>query len=326
MVTKIPVMKYSATWNCVGMLIQVMYIMQCKDAFSYFASRPNPCGEDTLQDFSDIILWSDEHVAAGPLLITFYLWLFYVIGTYTVFIYTVLTAASKVGNPQFWLKWKFIFGRWRPECRHWGLLLLGRNLLIALIPICIRTDQLYRVLAFVGLLTAHAIFEVRYMPWLTRMNNVFEVLVSMILVAMGVVGLAFHESASEGEKQTASFIMTFLMFCVWVSLFFALVYALRWGSPANVKRRCADNQNVANMLLEKGAGVLELIHSDSGAEVRWTAFAKNVSSYDKAALDTTLFLMNTFENLDPFRRKMQSRFMKELREEETKEVSANAEA
>merc|ERR1719324_422724 len=59
-------MDFDSTWNTAGLLIQILYIMQCKDAFSYFASKPNPCGKHTLQDFSDIVLWSDEHLAVAP--------------------------------------------------------------------------------------------------------------------------------------------------------------------------------------------------------------------------------------------------------------------
>mmetsp|Transcript_110819 Transcript_110819/g.174718 ORF Transcript_110819/g.174718 Transcript_110819/m.174718 type:complete len:1279 (+) Transcript_110819:156-3992(+) len=300
-------MTFANTVNAGGMLIQVMYIMQCKDAFSYFSTKDNPSGKETLQDYSDIVIWSDEHLSVGPLIIMIYLWIAYVIGTYCVFAWVVFVTKSRISNKHFRQMWRFILARWRPDCWYWGLFLLARNFFIAIIPITVRVDKVYRVLVFALLLACHALAEVHWMPWMTGMNNWFEAFISLLLIVMGIVGLQFTPEASKGEKVTAAAFMAVLLAGVWLLLVVSLAFAVHWNTPAQTKKRREGSHQEAEALIDKFVAIKAMNESNDTAEKqRWSDFTKNASSYDQALLRNMNKYLDEFEKNDVLRRKFSS--------------------
>merc|ERR1712066_1104496 len=114
--------------------------------------------------------------------------LVYVVGMYAVLIYAVFEAPYKWRDLGFRRRFRFVFARWRPHACGWGLLMLARNFLITMVPVAAH-GMVLRSAAFVVLTTAHAFGEAWYQPWLSLMNNVVEIAMSLALIIMSVGSL-----------------------------------------------------------------------------------------------------------------------------------------
>jgi hypothetical protein len=292
--------KVDSTINVVGMIVQVMYVMQCKDALAYFASRPNPCDKETLVEYSDIILWSDEHVAVGPILIVVYLLIVYVCGTYAFFAWVVLRSRAKIMETSFRHRYRFILARWRPECIYWGLLMLARNLIIALIPICIRTEQVFQACAFAFILSLHALGEARYMPWRAYSNNIIEIVISMLLVLMGILGLVFDMDSSDAVVDATCVLMTICFISIWVACLFSLVYAVRWGAPNRQKARSEERADLVDTIL---VACTDFSHAKKDNPTKVQEYIAATGDYQKACLYMAAKFFVEYANEDPLRKR-----------------------
>jgi hypothetical protein len=285
--------------NVTGMLLQVMYVMQCKDAFAFFASRDNPSNKETLTEFSDVVLWSDEHVSAGAILITTYLWLVYVIGTYSAFTWIVFNAKQKVREQSFRRRYRFVLARWRPDCVYWGLLMLGRNLLIALIPICIRTDEILQTTVFVMLLAIHALGEARVLPWRAFTNNLFEILVSVLLILMGIVGLVFQTDASDDIVNVAAVLVATLFFSVWIICLGTMAHAVTAGSPARRRAKTEVNVKTLDQIMLQCNSLQEAMKSEKKAVDDWIEYVLTMDDYQTLALGVAARFFSEFHSQNP---------------------------
>merc|ERR1719498_686981 len=128
--------------------------------------------------------------------------------------------------------------------------MLGRNLLIALVPILVQ-DATYRALLFSLVLLLHALPEVSYMPWRSNVNTFFEGYISLLLVCMAFVGLAFHPTATADEKNVAAGIMTALFVGVWASFLAAVIIVFRGQRSAVQSKARDDRARAGEEFLEK---------------------------------------------------------------------------
>jgi len=304
---RVPLMKLDPTINTAGMVIQVMYVMQCKDAFAYFNSKENPSGKDTLVSFPDVIFASDEHFGFGPVLITIYLWAAYVIGTYSVFVWVVVNARKKVHNKRFTARFRFVLARWRPECWFWGLLMLARNLGIALIPICVRTDRVFQTIVFIMLLMIHAIAEARFLPWRATINAVFEIVISLLLTLLMVGGLIFDSSTSgteaSPEEKAMAMCMAILFGCVWALILTSVFIAIRWGSDKHKAKRREERFKLSSNLLEMCSHICKTVEQDPQKQKEWRTFVTSLSGdYDQYVMVQASIYLTQFSTPDPLRR------------------------
>merc|ERR1719498_1757046 len=179
--------------------------------------------------------------------------------------------------------------------------MLGRNLLIALVPILVQ-DATYRALLFSLVLLLHALPEVSHMPWMSNVNTFFEGYISLLLVCMAFVGLAFHPTATANAKSTAAAVMTVLFVGVWVSFLAAVIIVFR-GQRSSVLSKTRDDRALAGkQFLEKAEGVQDMISADPVLAKRWADTLKSSSDFDMYMFKEVLKFVSDFEVDDVGRR------------------------
>lgn len=289
----VPPMCRHKTFNITGTFLQVMYVMQCKGAFSFFVRKGNPSETDTLQYFTDVIYGSDEHFAIGPIISCIYLLLAYVIGFFAAGVYAVYVSPQKFSDDSFRTRWLFLFGRWRPARNYWGLIWLFRNMFICLAPIIVKSDRLYRTKFFCAAFFIHALGEARFLPWASFLNATFEVATSGFVIALSLGGLAFTPAATKSEKQTATMIIYMWATVIWV-LFGVSVGYVCWSNKRGIKERTGDNKNKAGLrLLAASAAIQEKCKRDPAA---WEAKFKGATDHDIHMMNECFVLLSDMQD------------------------------
>eukprot|EP00929_Paragymnodinium_shiwhaense_P024326 TRINITY_DN15002_c0_g1_i1.p1 TRINITY_DN15002_c0_g1~~TRINITY_DN15002_c0_g1_i1.p1 ORF type:complete len:1276 (-),score=262.81 TRINITY_DN15002_c0_g1_i1:201-4028(-) len=215
--SRIEPLAFDAVFNAAGMLLQTLYVLLCKESLGYFMAQPHPAAPDTLALYPDVYRWQADHISVIWAAITFIM--VFVVGMYSVLVYAVYTSPAHWADMGFRKRFRFAFGRWRPSTCYWGLIMLARNLLVSLVPALISDGMTFRVSAVIFLTVGHAIGEAWYQPWLTCMNNVVEISMSLLLVLISVGSLT---SGLEGPSGTAGYVlMTGCFVLIWVLFFVA---------------------------------------------------------------------------------------------------------
>jgi len=301
--SKVDAMVANPTINICGTILQVMYVMQCKDTFAFFVRKDGPSGVEVLQEFSDIVYASSTHYGVKPWLIFFYLFFMYVVGLYTCLVWVVMRARTDIKNKGFREKFRFVLGRWRPSCFYWGPFMLGRNLIIALVPIVVR-DTVFRALLFGMVIILHALGEVSYMPWMSNVNTFFEVWISFLLMGISYAGLAFHKDAQESERQTAAYMMYTLGACIWGSFLFAVALMMVHNTPKKLRVRRERRCKLGDEMIEKCMGITETIMKGSASgKTKWHDALKASSDFDQFMFIEVLKFISEFESNSPLRKR-----------------------
>merc|ERR1711977_224253 len=108
------------------MVFTALYVTLVKVVVTYYECRPNPSAPSTLQKFRDVICGSDIHNEGAPAM---FIGLFvYMIGFYCLFVSASFSAVKKWNDVGF-------RERWRPDTYFWGVVVITRNLLVAMVGI-----------------------------------------------------------------------------------------------------------------------------------------------------------------------------------------------
>jgi hypothetical protein len=179
--------------------------------------------------------------------------------------------------------------------------MLARNLCFPLIPLVIRADQAFQVTAFVSILATHAIAEARFMPWRSHQNNMFEIIVSLLLIIIGIAGLVPSDDAPDSTNRAALILMFTSFTLIWVitvaGLFFAVQYARR--ATIRAKERVALVQD----LFQECEGIETLTKEDNKAVRDWLDYSSGMNDYDYQALKQALSFVHLFFHEDPLRKR-----------------------
>jgi hypothetical protein len=173
-----------------------------------------------------------------------------------------------------------------------------------LIPLVIRADQAFQVTAFVSILATHAIAEARFMPWRSYQNNMFEIIVSLLLIIIGIAGLVPSDDAPDSTNRAALILMFTSFTLIWVitvaGLFFAVQYAR--GATIRAKERVALVQD----LFQECEGIETLTKEDNKAVRDWLDYSSRMNDYDYQALKHAFSFVHLFFHEDPLRKRYSS--------------------
>lgn len=154
---------------------------------------------------------------------------------------------------------------------------MARNFLITMVPV-VAQGMVLRSAAFVVLTATHAFGEAWYQPWLSLMNNVVEIVMSLALIIMSLGSLT-----GRGEGTTASSGLVTICFCfVWALFFVASVMTLVGYNLKHVKQRASMQ---ATALSTKMALVCaKLSVQETELRSRRDALVTNLAWYDRATV------------------------------------------
>lgn len=97
--------------------------------------------------------------------------------------------------------YRFLFGRFRPECYHFGLLFLVRNGLVATIPAVLVPYPAMQVLLMASILLLGSFLQVRCWPWRTDPANFSDMLLGYLLLMMS---FGLGSFTNTGEPQVSA--------------------------------------------------------------------------------------------------------------------------
>lgn len=281
-----PGLKIDILINTIGKLLQTLYVFLCKQAVAYLvvSEHPEP-SPATLTEYSDVIVWSDEHLSMALLAVLVIL--VYVVGIYAVIAYAVACAPSKTADINFRNRWKFIFVRWRPHKWYWGLFLLLRNLCVALVPVVISSNAMHQVAAFTVVVSIYMLAEAQYLPWVSSTNNYVSVGMALLMILIAIGGL----NTNPGEQPH------FLGACyglVWVLFFMGSFSVVVSALPRFRLKEKERYSRILHDLAGVSQGISSRIPEDCAKEdsLAWIDnVIKKLSDYDIRALSHTLDLM-----------------------------------
>ncbi|CAE8613066.1 unnamed protein product [Polarella glacialis] len=310
----------NSVWNCGGIVLQILFVVFCKEAVAFHVVMQHPKAPDTLAGYPDIIHYSPEHLN--------FLW-FHVLqvsiciaGFYSYVLYVCVVAPSRMHvDAGFTKRNTFILGRWRPSWYGWGLVTLLRSLLITLVPIAIDTAA-FRVSAMVTLLASIGLLQAWVQPWRTKSNNMVDVACSGLLLVMAVTSLVFagrreNEELDKGEQQTAVALMSLCASIVYFLVFVAIAHAIFTRSPRQDKKRQAARCREIEALLTGSSSLRPLLKEEPEADERVDEpgmvdsqllfFVKGLADNDAQTLSDALEILMDLQGVPQRRRSSKRR-------------------
>eukprot|EP00929_Paragymnodinium_shiwhaense_P055137 TRINITY_DN27656_c0_g1_i1.p1 TRINITY_DN27656_c0_g1~~TRINITY_DN27656_c0_g1_i1.p1 ORF type:complete len:1130 (+),score=216.13 TRINITY_DN27656_c0_g1_i1:65-3391(+) len=281
---QIKALAFDSVFNASGMLLQTLYVVMCKSSLGYLMAQPHAAGPKTLALYPDVLMWEDTHMSMvwlGAISI-----LLFVVGMYSVLVFAVAEAPHRWGDAGFRKRFRFCFARWRPNACYWGLLMLGRNFLVAVVPALITDSMTLRSAAFIVLIGSHALAEAWHQPWLTWINNMVEIGMSLLLILMSVGALS--GSDEQGSDSDVSVVM-FAFAMIWVLFFVAAAMTLIAQTP---RFKASDKMKIDSLEDQLVSVASQLSLQEAPARAKRSAVLGSLSAYDISALTKSLKMLN----------------------------------
>merc|ERR1712139_721140 len=189
------------------------------------------------------------------------------------FTYAVIVAPHQFHKVTFHDRWKFLFIKFKPDSFWWGICYMLRTLLMCLTLVFSQTGARQAYQIFI-LLLVYALMLVIWWPWRHRTANLFDLLVTCVLLYICALSSSYSRRTGWLQDQIAEFAasVTFspLVFIVFLGCYVAW-YRMR---PGSVKLRKAKQLQLASdcrMVFTKFVG----LEKDKAQ-----AFIKGISSQD----------------------------------------------
>ncbi|CAE8646997.1 unnamed protein product [Polarella glacialis] len=98
-------------------------------------------------------------------------------------------------------RYRFLFNRFHPHAYYYGLVLMIRNLFVAILPVALVSTPALQVVAMGALLLSSAVVQSRVWPWRTEAANLADATMSCFLVVV-MLGAAPLLDLEQSETET----------------------------------------------------------------------------------------------------------------------------
>jgi hypothetical protein len=148
-------------------------------AMSLFKCTPNPNGTKSLVADRVVICyesdWSDMLIIA---ILSVLLWC---VGFGGLFLRAVITSSRYFVDPNWRMRWKFLFIKFRPDVHWWCMVFVAKGTLLNL-SVVVFTDGVTQLYFIMWLLTFYQALVVVFRPWRHRVVNVADSSAHMCLI------------------------------------------------------------------------------------------------------------------------------------------------
>uniref|UniRef100_A0A0G4FXK8 Reverse transcriptase Ty1/copia-type domain-containing protein n=1 Tax=Chromera velia CCMP2878 TaxID=1169474 RepID=A0A0G4FXK8_9ALVE len=182
--------------NVLGFVLQIVYVILSVNSLKPFDCVSHPSGDKTLRTFPGVFCGTAEHndmVILGSFMLVIYL-----IGI-PLYLGAVCVFAKWFSERDegFTTRNKFLFARFSPIVYWWGVVVLMKNVLFAVIPV-LAPDNAIFVLLMLGVMNmCFAVAQVRFWPWVDMLSNYVDVALS-IGVGTLILVYSFYADKNEG--------------------------------------------------------------------------------------------------------------------------------
>jgi len=192
---------FPKTFNSVGQVWQALYITISLVAFLPFQCYSHPNGKLSILQFPHVICWEEGYSRWFGTGVFFTL--LYGVGFFGACLYANIVAVRRTAQSPVYLQYfRFLFFRFRVDKWFWGTVLMIRSLLISLVPIAGAGDGNLQILYFGMVLAIFVPLQCYVMPWKTKILNLADTIVMIMLWLILIAASAFTEKA-EGAQEDA---------------------------------------------------------------------------------------------------------------------------
>jgi len=167
-------------------------------SMSLFHCYGHPNGKTSLHIAPDILCDSAERqelLAGGVAAI-----LVYCVAGLALAVWVLGRAPRRFEQPAFRKRWRFLLAKYRPDVHWWSVVMLGRGLALSLAAIAF-TRGGQQLLYVVAVLAAYGFWANYFKPWRHAVTNVFDVVMSVALLAAASAMMRFAASPADRDSQ-----------------------------------------------------------------------------------------------------------------------------
>ncbi|CAE7632015.1 unnamed protein product [Symbiodinium sp. CCMP2592] len=202
---------FNSFLNLHGVLLVALLTAMSLTAMRPFQCRPNPNGLHTMSTRTDVICWSPEH---GPLVVLASLGILAypvaILSTIAFLTWKYPTWLRSGGGLEVLEKYKFLFGRFRPERYYYALLLSAHNMVVALIPAALVAAPALQVGIMGAVICTKLTAQSLLWPWRSDVANYNDLVLSTALLIL----LLLASPLLRLNQTDTSFLVAVLLACV----------------------------------------------------------------------------------------------------------------
>jgi len=182
------------TCNTIGQIFQAVYIGIILVAMLPFQCYAHPMGKSSMRKFPDVIC--GEGVHGGMFITAIFGTLIYGVGFYCICAFVALRAPhrSLVTSGKFNQYFRFLLANFRSDTWWWGIILLTRSFLIALVPILDADSGHIQLVLLTAILSVFLVAQSYYQPWKSAVLNWADTSVCLMLLLMASVSGVFAKA------------------------------------------------------------------------------------------------------------------------------------
>jgi hypothetical protein len=211
-------------------------------AMSLFKCTPNPNNTKSLVADRVIICyesdWNDMLVVA---ILAVLLWC---IGFGALFLRAVITSTRSFVDPDFQMRWKFLFIKFRPDVHWWCMVFVAKGTLLNL-SVVLFTDGAAQLWFIMWLLTFYQALVVVFRPWRHRVVNVADSSAHMCLIVscsyMTWFGRDTLENPQQLDSEIAALVIVAAVLCLPICL--ACGAFIAWEQTSEAGRKAKELQS-----------------------------------------------------------------------------------
>jgi len=241
---KFTAMDAPRTANALGLVVSVGYIPLAKTAFQFFECRSHPSAPLTLVAYADIPCASEERtdiMYAGVLAV-----LLYPVGILTVFSCICAAAPKMYHKPTFRMSTGFMMARWKPHVWFFGLVVMFRNVVIAVLGVAYPADGVAQLAWSGSILVLYATLQATCAPWRAMIVGKADTSVNVVLAVLCGFLLTMVDFRDTQDARNSKFgwIVEVVFACgvsiyVFVGIYAVLFLLGKTGNTAKTSKQAA---------------------------------------------------------------------------------------
>eukprot|EP00931_Biecheleriopsis_adriatica_P067961 TRINITY_DN42014_c0_g1_i1.p1 TRINITY_DN42014_c0_g1~~TRINITY_DN42014_c0_g1_i1.p1 ORF type:complete len:1517 (-),score=220.07 TRINITY_DN42014_c0_g1_i1:63-4421(-) len=212
-----------------GLILLALYISLALMVLLPYQCVDNPGGlTQSMGTNPGILCWSDPQHQALVGLATVGI-LVYPVGIFAWILTTTRRYPRLVSSGrglQILQRYRFLFNRFKAEVYYYGSFMLGRNLIVALIPVALVRAPAIQLLLLCLVLIVGIIVQSRLWPWRTELANRADIVLTAATVLTVVAASPLLEISEAEKSNTLSVVILFPLLGIPLCILGILIYTL----------------------------------------------------------------------------------------------------
>jgi hypothetical protein len=290
--------------NTIGYICQLFFVALVGISVVPFQCYAHPTGEMSVLDYPAIICGSSNQVIM--LVLSFAMLATFNIPFLCVVLWANCTATRHTTReygkaPPHHVRFRFLFGNFRPDVWWWGSVFSVRQVLLAIAPSIAINDPSVQVVFVISVLAVYIGLVCSYHPWRTTELNILDAL-SCIVLLLFIAAQSCFMPVTTSKYGMEVFMLTLLaafgIFCLILALVGTVGAMLVWGHDGEFgipyPRVAGESLSTFSSNFHKACQFVARLDAD-----RCNVLLKSMNYSDRRLLDMTLASLRAYsrENL-----------------------------